>query len=669
MRKNWNELEDKYIIDNVNKLTWKDMAKQLGCTINTVQNRAIKLGIKVERIKYERWTEEEIDLLKNYADKYVAKTIAKKLNKPYNSVKKRALKEGITLIYKRDIWKKWMIDYLKDNIDKKSIRQIALFIGISECRVKNKCMELNLDYDNKRWTKEEEQILLDNYDKCHYSELQKLLPNKSKGAILSKARSMNLEVNLEIVKYDENIEKYIVENWGKKSINEMARTLKIPRSGIYKYKEKNNLPNIGQKIKWDEERVNKLRELSKTKTRKELAKIFKSTPISISTIAHKYDIKLIDGKKTFTDDMIEELRVIAPEHTLNELSEIFNKSPESIRKILLRIGVSSRKDSLNWWTEEEIALLKKLVSQNVPIYEIMKSIPKTDNSIISKCRNLNLDYIAIPKREWAPNEIDEIKEDAKIMNINELVIKYKRSSYTIKKLLSKYNIKTIGNIDFWSKEDISKLKSLLEEGKTSSEIAIILNRTTVSVEYKIRKECITTNMTRRFWTEEEEKYLEDNWDIHTIPYLCKKLNRTRSAIINKAFKMNLKTQLLHPEALKISEISELFNVNRNVIDTTWMILGLPFKVQKTSESNSYKYVDIQDLFAFLENNQFLYDGKNLEKNILGPEPEWVKEKRKHDYFEGFDGDYIKLEKKKMLQEKKYYLELLKEENTIKKIRK
>ena len=52
-----------------------------------------------------------------YSKKYVTKTIARKLGRSYLAVQKKAIKLGIELHSEKDPWKKWMIDYLKDNIN------------------------------------------------------------------------------------------------------------------------------------------------------------------------------------------------------------------------------------------------------------------------------------------------------------------------------------------------------------------------------------------------------------------------------------------------------------------------------------------------------------------------------------------------------------------------
>ena len=670
MKRNWTEEEDEYILNNHNNMTWDAMSKFLGCTISTTKRRAQNLGIKVEYKEVGRWSEEEIELLREYADKYITKTIARKLNKSIVSVQKKALKEGILLHGSNDPWKKWMIDYLKDNIETKSLRQIALFIGLSEHRVREKCKELNIEYKSNRWSEEEVNILIDNHDKCHYSQLTKLLPNKSSSAILCKARDMKLNIISESnhYKYDRKIAKFIKDNWGKISINEMARQLGIPRSRIYIYKKRLRLPNTGQMIKWDKQTLDELRRLSKSKTITQLAKHFNTSNLAISSIASKNNIKLINGRNKWDDKIIEEIRRLASDHTVNEICTTMNMERSSLHILMRRNKIVAKSEITNRWTDDEINYLlnNKRYNLVIDIPTMMKSIDKTDKSIMKKCDELGVRYILFPKKEWTDEEVVSLIEDAKTHNIKQLVMKYNRSSLSITTRLNKYNVKPVSLNDYWSKEEVDLLVQLVNENKSINEIAKMLNRSVSAVENKvIRKKLDYAQI--KHWSKKEEQLLMDLWDEYNIGTISKRMNRSVSSIKNKANSLGLKKQFFHQDAIKIEEISEIFNIDRHTVETTWMILGLPCKIQKISDQVSYKYVEIDDLFAFLEDNQFLYDGKDFEENILGMEPNWVKEKRKHDTFYGFEYNRTSLIKKKLLQQKKYYLELKKEENNNKKV--
>ena len=109
--------------------------------------------------------------------------------------------------------------------------------------------------------------------------------------------------------------------------------------------------------------------------------------------------------------------------------------------------------------------------------------------------------------------------------------------------------------------------------------------------------------------------------------------------------------------LKFKDISELLGVNINTVSVSWLSLGLKYKIQKVSKSKSYKYVEIKDLYEFLQQNQNIWDSRNLEKNILGVEPNWLKEKRKLDKEQNPDMERLNLTKQQLILARKFFLEL------------
>ena len=249
------------------------IAADFHTTEETIREKASEIGL--EEYKSNRWTKEEEQLLREYSKKYVTKTIAKKLGRSYLAVQKKAVKLGIELHSTPDPWKKWMIDYLKDNINKQPIGQIESMIGLSYHSILTKCKELGIEYVKESWTEEEIKVLREYADKCHYTELTKVLPNRTIGAISAKAYELGIETISTYTKLDDKQIKYIKDNWGEIPATEIARNLKISIGILNRYKKELNLPNTGQQKKWTEDKISKLRKDAKTKTRNELAKKIK----------------------------------------------------------------------------------------------------------------------------------------------------------------------------------------------------------------------------------------------------------------------------------------------------------------------------------------------------------------------------------------------------------
>ena len=91
---------------------------------------------------------------------------------------------------------------------------------------------------------------------------------------------------------------------------------------------------------------------------------------------------------------------------------------------------------------------------------------------------------------------------------------------------------------------------------------------------------------------------------------------------------------------------------------SWVALGLKLDYRKMSNNRVYAFVSIENLYAFLEQNQNIWDSRVLEKNILGKEPEWLVEKRKTDNERTFENyNLSNLNKQQLLNSKKYFLDI------------
>lgn len=182
----------------------------------------------------------------------------------------------------------------------------------------------------------------------------------------------------------------------------------------------------------------------------------------------------------------------------------------------------------------------------------------------------------------------------------------------------------------WSKDEIETLKKLSEKYHIS-EIAKKMNKTENAIYLKAKKLGITLIQDRRKWTKEEEIILEELWGYQSIESIAKKLKRTPISLKEKALKMNLGSMIKNNgEFLTISDINELLNVSRDRITITWVKLGLNLKKKRLTKNRTYYVVTLDDLIAFLKENQNEWDSRNLEKNILGEEPEWLIKKRMKD---------------------------------------
>lgn len=670
-RRIWTKEEDNYIIVNFNKISFSKMADFFNCGILTVQNRAIQLGLPVERKTIRRWTEEEINTLRELSETETNKTIAEVLNRSVAEVNKHARKLGIKLLLKKR-WTNEQIDYLKENLNKIPFTKLINDLGHDFYEVLKKIEELGLEYNSNRWTEEEESLLIELSSKYYIKEIAKRL-NRSEGAIVSKAHKMGIELITLKREFTEKELKYIKKNWGVVPITDMARKLGVSRIMIDNQAKKMNLPKLGNNPykKWTKKKIDKLKVLAEEMTITELANYFKTTNEAIITVAHKNNIKLINNRIHWTEEDNNILREYASMYSLQEISEKMNRSSSSIRVQARRLNInilSNEEYQNSIWTEENTKELRKLVEEGKYLLEITKIMNKKDLTIIKKSKELGLTIKRENKRKWTREEQEELIELSKTKKISELVKILDRTSSSIKDQARRLGITLIPDRRNWTEEEYKLLEKLVVEDKKSpKEIASILGRSEDSITIKINRRGLKAQGNdKRFWTSEEEEILSDLWGTVSVDKIAEKLDRTVSSLKNKVFQLGLGSQMENNyDGISITQVAELFNVNDQTVSIYWISLGLKTTTRNISKTRKYRYVTINDLYDFLEKNQNIWDSRYLEKNILGKEPDWLKEKRKSDREKpigSFGIDY--LTKQQLIQTKKYILDNYSDENRL-----
>lgn len=216
------------------------------------------------------------------------------------------------------------------------------------------------------------------------------------------------------------------------------------------------------------------------------------------------------------------------------------------------------------WSNEEVQFLLDN-HNNMFIDELSEKLHRTQCSIYKKCKNLNIpikikhtgDYKT--PSPWTQEEIDFIKEN--YTKYNNAILSYILKTKSIKRIKNKIkelNLNEPRNLVhcvYFSPEEIDFIKNNYET-MSDIEIANYINknfhpfqiRTTKSIyNYRVgvlklkRKKHIIKKHKENHWSEEEIKFLIDNFHDMTIEELCIALKRTKSAILNKCGRLNLKS--------------------------------------------------------------------------------------------------------------------------------
>lgn len=540
---NWTEEKIEELKNIWNTTSLYNLAPHFHTTEETIIKKSEELNLPP--YKSNRWTKEEEDLLREYSTKYVTKTIAEKLGRSVLSVQKKAIKLGIVLQGEKDPWEKWMIDYLKENINKKPIGEIQSTLNLSYHRITSKCKELGIEYIKGIWTEEEIEILRKYAKTCHYTELTKVLPRRSIGAITAKAFELGIETISDYVKLEDDKATFIKNNWEKMTATEIARQLEISIGVVYRYKKELNLPNKGQSKKWTPDVIEKIRKDAKKKTRAELAKKYKTSVCQISTLAKKHNIKLLDSKKLWTEKLDKQLiELVNNNLTIREISEIMKIKASSIRQRAKQLNLKvngAKVGSSRRWTKNEVNLLIKY-SKEKNTKEIAELLSRNEKQVYDKAKKIGLTLISGKKGKWTEAETETLKELHSKYELHIIAELMERSEETIKLKARELNLPIkLKERKKWTPKEEKKLIEYAEN-YTIAEIAVLLDRTVASVSGKLKYIGVTAKKSSRFWTEEELKTLRELASQYETIEISNIMHKSYESVYYKLQELGLKAK-------------------------------------------------------------------------------------------------------------------------------
>lgn len=162
------------------------------------------------------------------------------------------------------------------------------------------------------------------------------------------------------------------------------------------------------------------------------------------------------------------------------------------------------------------------------------------------------------------------------------------------------------------------------------------------------------------WNESELEYLRDKWGSVSILTIAKKLNRSKNAIIIKAQRLQLGAFLDSGDYVTLNQLVRAVTGSNNAYSykkTSWIKeRGLPVHMRKVVD-NSFKIVYLKEFWKWAEQNKSFLDFTKMEQNILGIEPEWVKEQRYNDFIKNhkcISTPWTKLEDERLVMLLKQY---------------
>lgn len=125
-------------------------------------------------------------------------------------------------------WNKSDLNFVKNNYGDLSIQQIADKLGKTYYSVKD-AISYHGYAKNRKWTSEEEKIMIDFYNNTRLSEIVKMIPSRTRSAITGKAMSLGLRG---YVAYTDEDNQYLKDNYLELSNEEMGKHLNKTKDAI-----------------------------------------------------------------------------------------------------------------------------------------------------------------------------------------------------------------------------------------------------------------------------------------------------------------------------------------------------------------------------------------------------------------------------------------------------
>lgn len=136
----------------------------------------------------------------------------------------------------------------------------------------------------------------------------------------------------------------------------------------------------------------------------------------------------------------------------------------------------------------------------------------------------------------------------------------------------------------------------------------------------------------RNWTKEETEYLCEKWGTLSVKTIAANLGRSENAITVRKNRLGLGAFLENGEYITWNQLHIALGLgSSNGYKMISWVQNRDFPLHnKRVNNNTFKIVYLEEWWKWADKNRDLIDFSKFEKNVLGKEPAWVKEKRRHD---------------------------------------
>lgn len=141
-----------------------------------------------------------------------------------------------------------------------------------------------------------------------------------------------------------------------------------------------------------------------------------------------------------------------------------------------------------------------------------------------------------------------------------------------------------------------------------------------------------TNRNGKWWTPEEDAFLEEKVGKVKIETIAKKLGRSVIAVENRLDRLGVSNTKLESGKITAAELARYCGIDSHVVTRTWIPKkGLPAVRRVTRYKRKYWLIDVKEFWKWAEQNKDLIDFSKVDTHVLLPQPDWVELERKRDY--------------------------------------
>ncbi|GAA4827856.1 hypothetical protein GCM10023310_00650 [Paenibacillus vulneris] len=132
------------------------------------------------------------------------------------------------------------------------------------------------------------------------------------------------------------------------------------------------------------------------------------------------------------------------------------------------------------------------------------------------------------------------------------------------------------------------------------------------------------------WTPQETEFLQDRWGTLSIKAIAKQLGRNINSVKLKASKIGLGDPRMNFDGITVCQLGKALNREYSVVKSWIKRYNMPARKKIFCQESRVLVIGYDEFWKWAEQHKELMNFAKMEPNTLGPEPAWVKIKRKAD---------------------------------------